>query len=409
MIAARSVRVIVRGIDLGRRLGRRRDRGPGRRARATSSAGSSGGASAGRAPATPAACAARRLAPEQADPARARSSASRTPGVAVGAVQQQPGAQLGLGVGALVGQRRPARSRRRRGSIARLLIRISWLATATNAADVAEPVVVERRERVEVGVGERAERHGQDVELARLDERQQQGRAARRTRRAGPASRPPGRRPSPNTTDGVAPTGMPASRRSISSPRPRAAAARPHSGSTRRVLVADQLDGPWRAARRRSASTRRRLGVVREPLERRAPARAGRRPTRQTHGAVRLAERVRDARPRRPVSPLPASWSSPASEDVAVGRRPAPRSVATTSRPCRRSATCIESNSASCGGLSQVASAARSSGATRARTCDRNWRTLLPHQDAEDGIGDRDTGRGRRASRHRTRGRRTRR
>ena len=51
---------------------------------------------------------------------------------------------------------------------------MSWLATATNDADVAEPVRLEPAERVEVGVGQGAERDGQDVELARLDERQQE-------------------------------------------------------------------------------------------------------------------------------------------------------------------------------------------------------------------------------------------
>src|SRR5262245_34036969 len=65
---------------------------------------------------------------------------------------------------------------------------------------------------------------------------------------------------------------------------------------------------------------------------------------------------------------------------------PSPRSVATTSSPCRRSAVCMASNRASCSGVSQVASSARSPGATRARTCDRNWRTLLAHQEAVDDI-----------------------
>ena len=51
---------------------------------------------------------------------------------------------------------------------------MSWLATATNAADVAEPVGVEATERIEIGVGEGSERHRQDVELARLDERQEE-------------------------------------------------------------------------------------------------------------------------------------------------------------------------------------------------------------------------------------------
>src|SRR5688500_12575957 len=47
----------------------------------------------------------------------------------------------------------------------------------------------------------------------------------------------------------------------------------------------------------------------------------------------------------------------------------------------------MASNTASCSGVSQVASSVRSVDATRARRCDRNWRTLLPHQEAVDGIG----------------------
>ena len=49
-------------------------------------------------------------------------------------------------------------------------------------ADVAEPVVVERGERIEVGLGEVAERHREDVELAGFDERQEQAERARRIR-----------------------------------------------------------------------------------------------------------------------------------------------------------------------------------------------------------------------------------
>ena len=60
--------------------------------------------SAGRAPASPAACGGTGLAPEQADPLE-RAVGQASAGVAVGAVEQQAGPQLGLGVGALVGQR----------------------------------------------------------------------------------------------------------------------------------------------------------------------------------------------------------------------------------------------------------------------------------------------------------------
>src|SRR5260221_7471557 len=80
---------------------------------------------------------------------------------------------------------------------------------------------------------------------------------------------------------------------------------------------------------------------------------------------------------------LPASWRRPATRR-SVSVTPSDRSVATTSSPCRRSATCIVSNSASCGGPSQVASSSRSPDTTRARTCARNWRTLPAHQEICD-------------------------
>src|SRR5689334_25308214 len=44
----------------------------------------------------------------------------------------------------------------------------------------------------------------------------------------------------------------------------------------------------------------------------------------------------------------------------------------------------MASKSASCCGISQSTSPARSSGATRARMCERNWRTLAAHQEAEE-------------------------
>ena len=115
-----------------------------------------------------------RLAMEQPAPARGVVQQRRA-GVAERAVQDEAGAQLGLGIGALVGERRPGPSTARRGSSARDLIRISWLAMATNADTWPMRSLVERRERVEVRVRERAEGHGEDVELAGLDQRQQQG------------------------------------------------------------------------------------------------------------------------------------------------------------------------------------------------------------------------------------------
>ena len=70
------------------------------------------------------------LPPEQPD-AVERARLERGAGIAEGAVQEQPRAQLGLGVDALVVERERGPTGGR-GSIARLLIRISWLATATN-------------------------------------------------------------------------------------------------------------------------------------------------------------------------------------------------------------------------------------------------------------------------------------
>src|SRR5258705_2280454 len=80
---------------------------------------------------------------------------------------------------------------------------------------------------------------------------------------------------------------------------------------------------------------------------------------------------------------LPASWRRPATRR-SVSVTLSARSVATTWSPWRRSATCIVSNSASCDGLSQVASPARSPATTRARTCAPNWRTLEAHQEVCD-------------------------
>ena len=103
MMEARSVRVIVRcmtsgggaaggtiaarcdtALDEPGRIDRRRVRGPG--------SGQTGGA---RRPG---------LAAEQADP-QERAIGQALPGVAVRAVEEEPGAQLGLGIGALVRER----------------------------------------------------------------------------------------------------------------------------------------------------------------------------------------------------------------------------------------------------------------------------------------------------------------
>ena len=186
-------------------------------------------------------------------------------------------------------------------------MRISWRGDGHERADVAQPVRLEAGERVEVGVGEAAERHRQDVELARLDERQQQGRAARRTRRPGPGWRPradgrrrsgrPGTRRRRRAGTGAI-TGMPgppcrlvghqlASSASCRSSPASGRAARPGAGSARRSVASS------RPRPRQRADARRGRAAASGP-----PPTGGSTPaTRQTQRPVRLAERVRDPRP----------------------------------------------------------------------------------------------------------------
>ena len=380
MIAARSVSVIVAGHDLGRRLGRRRDAGQpiegadeARRVERRRVGG--------RAPASAGRVGRAGLAPEQPDPARGR------PRPAAGRRRGGPG--RGAAGRAARPRGRCLRRRARAGSIGpaarqhRPALDQDQLAGDRHErADVAEPVGLERRERIEVGVGERAERDGQDVELARLDERQQERRAGRRTRPPGPGWRVSGRRPSPNRIAGRPSSAMPTGIR----PRPSVRlVGEPQQlaelGVARRVLVADQLDGPWRAAGaaasrgRVSAWVRSRSRAARNPGS--TPADA---PDPRAVAPARASRRPAARRRSRPCRRRGAARRAGASGSVT----PSARSEATTSRPWRRSATCIESKSASCAGSIQVASAARSSGATRARRCARNWRTLDAHQEAVD-------------------------
>ena len=110
MMSARSVSVIVRGHDLGRRVRRQRDDGQAvERADEPPRVERRRRRPAGR-PRAAAARDASRLATEQADP-HERAVGQRTARIAVGAVEQQPRAQLGLRVGAFV---------RERGRVARI-------------------------------------------------------------------------------------------------------------------------------------------------------------------------------------------------------------------------------------------------------------------------------------------------
>ena len=218
---------------------------------------------------------------------------------------------------------------------------------------VAQPVRVKGRERVQVGLREAPERHGQDVELARLDEREEQGErplelgdldlerglrpAALAERTAGPVARSRG---ALARTEPGAITGTPtrrthqfASSASLRSSPTRGPAARPGSGSARRSV----------ASSRRPPPDGRRLGVLAQPRERAPETRA------DAGQAARSTFRI----------PGPANTRRAATGPCGPCRRrggvrraaarsftPSARSVATTSRPWRRSATCIASNSA---------------------------------------------------------------
>ena len=188
------------------------------------------------------------------------------PGVAMGAVQQEPGAQLGLGVQALVRQGRRVQddpTRQHRAA----LDQDELARDGHERADVAQPVRVERRERIQVRLREPAERHGQHVELARLDEREEQGERAFELghldleRGLGPAALaepdgraavgrgPDGGDSGPAHRDPGAITGTPTPSDGHQLASSASFRSSPYSGSRGRVLVADELDGPWRAVR----------------------------------------------------------------------------------------------------------------------------------------------------------------
>ena len=299
MMPARSAIVIVRRHDFGAPAAGRDELDQRARAPRPGSPGRAAGRRPGSRPARPAAEATDRLAPEEA-PSRSSATAGgarrhrdRRGRAAAGRAARPPG--------------RPPRRRpdpqsapaSRRGSIARLLIRISWPATATNADTLPIRSASSVGQGLEVGAGERAERDGQDVELA--------------APRSGPAAAPAGRRSRSSrtwvavsgvpaavmTTDGEPSRGPPSAGAAMG-PRPSVRLvgeeqqlARPRIG--RVLLVADQLDGPAAQPAAAASSADRSAWS-------RSWSRAGRKPGKRRveagiHAPERLAERPGDPRP----------------------------------------------------------------------------------------------------------------
>ena len=309
MIAARSASVIVRGTTSGGSSG-----GGAMRARPSSAATRSqrverrrvgrAGTREGRGerPPTPRAGTARR--------GRSRVSCSRAPGVAVRAVQQQPRPQLRLGVRLVLRQhagRQLLAARQDRPA----LDEDQLAGDGDERADVADPVVLERRERVEVGLGEVAERDGQDVELARLDEREQQAQrpGERRRRHVGRRSRRAGgprRRRSTSAGAGGRPVEAPSHQFASSARRSSSPNSASRGASWSRISATVRGEQPAAAAR--SAERR---GVGLEPPQRRAPARHDPRDAPDPRGRSAAPASTRRAA-RRPCRPCRASWSSPA-------------------------------------------------------------------------------------------------
>ena len=143
-------------------------------------------------------------------------------------------------------------------------------------------------------------------------------------------------------------------------------AARPGGGSARRSAASSPRPRPARQTSPRGSRSRRARAPARHDCRRAA------RPSARSAGRGR----TRSAAGRR-CRPCRQSWRSPATS-TSGSVTPSARSVATTSSPWRRSATCIESNSASCGrrqpGREPVSLARRHA---RRRTCARNWRSLV--------------------------------
>ena len=257
--------------------------------------------------------------------------------------------------------------------MARDLIRISWLATATNAETlpIRSPSSVASASRYAS-----ASAPSGTVRTSSWRASISASSSASGPSKAGSVTSvaASGRRPSPNATDGR-------SRRAVIVSRPR-----PRRGTARRT--------PGRAGRPGGGRGPRHAAAARPPASASADASAWSRsrssaaPPAGDDAARAPGPTARTASPSdhairgpAPVSPLAQSWSRPAAS-TSRSRTPARRRYATTSRPWRRSATCWASNRASSAGVVQAASIRRSSGLTLAVRCVRSWRALAQaHQD----------------------------
>ena len=126
------------------------------------------------------------------------------------------------------------------------------------------------------------------------------------------------------------------------------------------VLVADELDGPRRAAGlqgERRRTRRRGRAAARTPCRSRAACAM----SLSDAVTVALAERPGHPMGRRTPGPCAQSWSRRREEQLAVVDARAARRWATTSRPWRWSARCIDANKASCGRRARPRSSSRSS------------------------------------------------
>ena len=267
-------------------------------------------------------------------------------------------------------------------------MRMSWLATATNAETlpIRSPSSVASASRYAPASAPSGtvstSSFCDSMSASSRPERPVEGRQAHEGRGLRPAALPEDDR-------GRAVRPSPACRRSARSrvglvgPLERRAGAR----IARLRLVADELDRPRRSSRPRRPSrptARRGRGSGRGPG--RSPA-AGERCGRPTSPQASPSDHATRGQSPTP-GPLPASWSSPArSTSSRSRRRPAGGRRRRGRGAGRRPASRRRRRAGR--GVSQVASAARSAGDTLARTCARNWRTLEAHQEVEERIDHR--------------------